>query len=779
VESSNEELTSSNEELINANEELQATNEELQASQEELRAVNEELACVNGALRDSEARVRRKLASLLSPEGNLGDLELGDILNIPAIQSLLEDYHRLVRITLAIVDLKGNVLVGVGWQDVCTKFHRVHPSSCQHCIQSDTLLSRGVAPGEFRLYECQNHMWDVATPILVGDLHVGNLFTGQFFFEGESLNRDLFRAQAAQYGFSEEEYLAAVDAVPRLSREAVNTNMAFLGKLAQMISQLSYSNIRLVRSLTERDALTQSLRESEEDLNRAQSVARTGSWRIDLRNNRLWWSDETYRIFGVPKGAHLTYEMFLSAVHPDDRARVDRCWQSAIAGKPYDVEHRIVVGNQVKWVRELAELEFDESDLLLGGFGTVQDVTRRRESEEALKAAMLAAEAANQARGQFLANMSHELRTPMSAILGMTDLALGENLPEQVRDYLQTACNSADMLLSILNEILDFSRIESGKLALEAAAFRLRPLVQETIKALSIRAWEKGLCLHCDIADDVPDSLVGDTLRLRQILVNLVGNAIKFTSQGQVLVRASLRSQADAKACIQFVVEDTGIGIASAQQKHIFAPFAQADSSTTREYGGTGLGLAIAANLVRMMGGEIDVASELGRGSTFTFTLHFPLAGQQALADAAERSSRVDGFPPARRLRVLLVEDTPSLQKLIVAIVRKRGHEIEVAANGQEAVEVLCRHKPDVVLMDVQMPVMDGFQATAAIRALDNGHHNVPIIAMTAHAMKGDQERCLSAGMDAYLAKPVDRQALIAAIERLAPAECPEDSQLR
>ena len=442
-------------------------------------------------------------------------------------------------------------------------------------------------------------------------------------------------------------------------------------------------------------------------------------------------------------------------------------------------------------------------------------------SEQADKHAR-AAEAANAAKSLFLANMSHELRTPMTAILGMTDMALSEQLPPTVRGYLQTTKEAADLLLELLNEILDLSRIEAGRFELETVPFSLPQAVQQVVKTLSVGAREKGLELLCRLPADLPEQVVGDPLRLRQVLMNLIGNAIKFTSRGEVVVRVEncksqianrklqivgnpaktqdpkpktqdLESNAQSEICdLKFSISDTGIGIAPEDQERVFSPFTQADASTTRRYGGTGLGLDIAQRLVTLMGGRIWLESQPGKGSTFFFTLELPIdkpltpsglqetagqkvvlpcgaAGQTAASAAGQACPRPES--PARRLRVLVAEDTPANQKVVLHALANRGHTLEIAENGRQAVDLLCRQPFDVVLMDIQMPEMDGFQATAAIRELNDATKiHVPIIAMTAYALKGDRERCLAAGMDSYLSKPIQREELIETVERLACA---------
>ncbi len=382
-----------------------------------------------------------------------------------------------------------------------------------------------------------------------------------------------------------------------------------------------------------------------------------------------------------------------------------------------------------------------------------------------------AAEAANAAKSQFLANMSHELRTPMNAILGMIDVALPKAANPTVQDCLQTAKGSADLLLTLLNDLLDSAKIESGKLELESAPFSLRRMLDQTTRVLSMRASEKGLCFLCRTSDETPDAVVGDRMRLQQILLNLAGNAVKFTEHGHVGVHVGVSShpnplpEPERDMVLEFAVVDTGIGIPSADLENIFHPFAQADATMARRFGGTGLGLSISKSLVEMMGGRLWVESQVGRGSTFHFTVRLPLAKE---LPADFETPTASTAAPCAPLRILLVEDNPANQKLATYILQDRRHVVEIAEDGQEAVRLTGQNAYDVVLMDVQMPGMNGLEATAAIRNRDVGRRRVPIIAMTAHAMRGDRDRCLAAGMDGYLSKPVKAQEMIGLVETLA-----------
>ncbi|MGC2401927.1 MAG: ATP-binding protein [Acidobacteriaceae bacterium] len=511
------------------------------------------------------------------------------------------------------------------------------------------------------------------------------------------------------------------------------------------------------------------LRESTELVMLLLEFAPEAIYGIDLEGDCTFCNPSCARLTGYADASDLLGRNMHEVLH---YAKAD--------GVPYPVEecpiYRAFVegvgthrDDEVLWrkdgssfVAEYWSRPLHQNNEVIGAVVTFVDITARRQAEEILRAAKTAAEAASRAKSEFLANMSHEIRTPLNGIIGMTNLLLVTELNFEQREFVETVKLSGDALLAVINDVLDFSKLEAGRTDLEARDFNLRETLQDTLKIVALQASQKHLALSCEIDEQTPAMVCGDALRLSQILINLLGNAIKFTTAGRVGLSTHLDRADREKIVVHFTISDTGIGIAPNARETIFDSFTQADSSTTRTFGGTGLGLAISSRLVRMMDGRIWVESELGAGSQFHFTACFGVAAAEAGISSKIAQQATPRSPaPVTTMRILLAEDNAVNRVVARKLLENQGHDVVVTTTGKEALVALRRENYDVVLMDVQMPDMDGFEATRAIRAIEkhSGRHQY-IIALTANAMPGDRERCLEAGMDAYLAKPIDTQEL-------------------
>jgi two-component system sensor histidine kinase/response regulator len=705
--------------------------------------------------------------------------------------------------------------------------------------------------------------------------------------------------KAAQGDFAQRLASTSGDEVGQLTRS--------FNKMADSLQQ-SRAELELAESRRAAEALQR----SEERLQLIADATNDVIWDHNLITNSVWRNKNYSKLVGRPEGMTVDdIGSWTNRLRPEDVERIRGSMQNAVeqGGSSWSCEYQLRRddGSYVD-VFDRGYVIRDAAGQPVRVVGAMMDITERKRAEAELLSAKEAAEAASRAKSEFLANMSHEIRTPMNGIIGMTELALDTELSTEQREYMEAVSQSGTALLTVINDILDFSKIEARKLDLDMAEFDLRQVVEEALRTVAVAAHKKGLELACDIDSDNPASLVGDPGRLRQVILNLVNNAIKFTEAGEVVIHVRCIEKKGKQAQLEFAVSDTGIGIPTEKQALIFEAFSQVDSSTTRKYGGTGLGLAISVTLIEMMGGHLQLESEPGKGSRFYFTATFELGSansafseptaelkekrvlivddnatnRRILQDTLTRwqmqpqgaanavaaisllqEARVaarpfhliltdgnmpdmDGFDLAMRiqedpglaqtsilmltsdrqqgdvrrcrelgiaaylvkpvrqaelrdaivrtlqpmlawnnapesaeasetrrsLRILLAEDNVINQKLASRTLENRGHSVTIAHNGREVLAALAAQRFDVVLMDVQMPEIDGFEATAELRKREfaSGGHT-PIVAMTAHAMKGDRERCLSAGMDEYICKPVRPAELFAAIEKVTFSE--------
>ncbi len=500
----------------------------------------------------------------------------------------------------------------------------------------------------------------------------------------------------------------------------------------------------------------------------ALAASEVGVWDVDLETGVLLWDERTKALFGFTGQPGPFSEVdWAGALHPDDRERAITEANAAVTGNGrFVTDYRIVLPDgTIRHVRDMAA-RYQGQDGQRRLVGLVWDVTPDVERQEELNLRRLEAEEATVAKSRFLAAMSHEIRTPMSGVLGLLGLMLDDPLPERQRERAKIALASAQSLLQILNDILDFSKLEAHQIRVCEENVDARALIEDVMELMSAPAEQKGLSLSVEVDAGVPERIYVDPMRLRQVLTNLLSNATKFTLVGEVCMRVGYAPEGE-EGRLEVEVEDTGIGIGEAHIERIFEDFVQADNSLTRRAGGTGLGLAISRQLVGLMGGTLGVRSVPGMGSTFSFSIRTRAAPQ--VAPDPEAMERWTSRREHASLRVLLAEDHATNQYLIGAYLGSAGHEMVVVQDGREAVEAAKAGGFDVILMDVQMPEIDGLEATRQIRALPGPEGEVPIIALTANAMPGDREACIEAGMDGYLSKPIDVVALQKALQRYRP----------
>ncbi len=709
-------------------------------------------------LRESEARVRMKLEAILRPEGDIGVPDLGDVIDSERIQALMDDFYRLTNLGVAILDRSGKVLVATGWQDICTRFHRVHPETRRNCKVSDTELSSGTAEGTFKLYRCKNNMWDISTPIMVGGKHLGNLFLGQFFFQDEQLDHEVFRSQARRYGFDEERYMAALESVPRWSRDTVERVMSFYTKFTEIVSDLSYSNIQLARSLVERDRLVASLQESEARYRYLFENSPVGIISVDREGRILQANQSLLDILGSPSTEE-TKSINMFELPQLIESGISQAFQTCMdSGEPLSKEtpYTSKWGKTIHFKLMLTPL-YDRSGEVIGCQAVAEDVTQQKLLEKQLLEAQKL-----QSIGTLAGGIAHDFNNILQVVLGYSDVLLFDKTPgTQEYEELLAIRRAAKHGSNLANRILAFSR----RLEPNARPLRLTNELNRMKTTLS-RIIPKMIKVEMILGDDV--KMIGaDLSQMEQVLLNLALNAQHAMPDGGILTIEVSNVTLDEEYCgghvdvkpgeyVLLSVSDTGHGMEKEVRDRIFEPF----YTTRGPGGGTGLGLAMVYGIVKGHGGHIGCYSEPKCGTTFR--IYLPV-----IAEALEPRPDLSGEMPAFGTETLLLaDDEEGVRSLGERILSRHGYTVLTAANGKEALDIYRHNRDDIslVILDLIMPEMGGKQCLTEMLKIDP---NLRVLVTSGYSAGGPTEDALQGGAKGFLKKPFEAKHFLRTVRAL------------
>ena len=690
------------------------------------------------------------------PGSDIGTMELADILDTRVIQSMMDDFHALAGFPVAVIDLKGKILVASGWQDICTKFHRVHPETCRNCIESDTILTRDVKPGTFNVYKCRNNLWDISTPLMAEGKHLGNLFMGQLFFEEVPPDKRAFRAQARRYGFDEDAYLAALGRVPRGSREKVTTAMTFCLKLANLISALSYGAIRMSRALTEHGKLLESLRESEGHMRAVLESTGDGILAVDCGGRVMWMNARFAELWRIPEGLRRAGEdRRLLSYARDQLAEpdvfMDRVTQ-LYSSDDISLDELLFKDGRV-FTRYSCPLRRDQA--VVGRLWTFRDITARTRAEaERLKLEQQFQQTQKlESLGVLAGGIAHDFNNILMAVMGHAELALMEISPmSAARDDITEIITASRRAAGLCRQMLAYS----GKASLSRERVNLGELIEEMLHLLKTSISKKAV-MNLNLARGIPP-ILADSSQLRQVVLNLIINASEAIGDATGVIGVSVGASRCDEASLRqtelrddlapglyvcLEVTDTGCGMNAETRARIFDPF------FTTKFAGRGLGLASALGIVRAHKGAIKVSSEPGKGTTFKFLFPAMEAGDvKGAQDEAEPAGDWRGSGT-----VLIADDEETLRALGAQMMEMMGFTVLTAADGHEAVEIYRERGTEIgiVLLDLTMPHMDGMQALDELRRINPG---VRVVLASGYSREDLAARFSDRGLAGVLQKP-------------------------